>query len=174
VDQQNFDPFSVAAWSQVQHAVSEEPQAGRAGQESFGRHLAEASQADPAPIASGVPDRDHYPHLAERTSGAGGCQDARAMLPRRPSWAEFSRSFRGRMINTPGARSSLLIQSCVLQRSFGECWSISMIKSSYRQSPSRQRSFSDWKRNFRTSFRDSGVINLAPRYPSIQRILLTT
>ncbi len=64
MDPQNFDPFNVPAWSQLQHAVSGEPQTGQAGQEGFEQHLAEASQADPAPVARVGPDRDHYPHLS--------------------------------------------------------------------------------------------------------------
>ncbi|WP_407151039.1 hypothetical protein [Bradyrhizobium sp. ORS 86] len=64
MDPYNSDPFDVPAWSQVQHAVSEEPRAGQAGQEGFEQHLAEASQADTTPIASGGSDRDRYPHLS--------------------------------------------------------------------------------------------------------------
>jgi len=60
VDPQGFDPFNVPAWSQVQHAVSDESQAGQAGQEGFEQHLAEARQADPAPFGRG----GSYPHLS--------------------------------------------------------------------------------------------------------------
>ncbi|WP_155255616.1 hypothetical protein [Bradyrhizobium elkanii] len=57
MDPQDFDPFNVAASSQVQHAASEEPQTGQARQ--FEQHLAQASQA--APVASRP---SSYPHLS--------------------------------------------------------------------------------------------------------------
>ncbi|MGY3473680.1 hypothetical protein [Bradyrhizobium ottawaense] len=60
MDPQDFDPFDVPAWSQVQHTVSEAPQISPAAQDDFEQHLAEARQADPAPVGA----RDHYPHLS--------------------------------------------------------------------------------------------------------------
>ncbi|SDH44631.1 hypothetical protein SAMN05216338_1009108 [Bradyrhizobium sp. Rc2d] len=60
MDPQHFDPFNVPAWSQVQHTVSQEPQTSQAGQDGFEQHLAEARQADPAPVGGGGP----YPHLS--------------------------------------------------------------------------------------------------------------
>ena len=60
MDPQHFDPFNVPAWSQVQHAVSQEPQTSQAGQDGFEQHLAEARQADPAPVGGG----GSYPHLS--------------------------------------------------------------------------------------------------------------
>ncbi|MEY9885849.1 hypothetical protein [Bradyrhizobium sp. USDA 328] len=61
MDRQNFDPSNVPAGSLARHAVSEEPQAGPAGQDVFEQHLAEASQA--APVASGH-RATSYPHLS--------------------------------------------------------------------------------------------------------------
>ncbi|MCA1510307.1 hypothetical protein [Bradyrhizobium sp. NBAIM01] len=60
MDPQDFDPSDVPAWPQGQHAVSEAPQASPAAQHAFEQHLAEARQADPAPVGA----RDHYPHLS--------------------------------------------------------------------------------------------------------------
>ncbi|SCB55196.1 hypothetical protein GA0061098_103638 [Bradyrhizobium shewense] len=60
MDLQDFDPFNVPAWSQVQHEVSQEPQTSQAGQDGFEQHLAEARQAEPAPVAAG----GSYPHLS--------------------------------------------------------------------------------------------------------------
>ncbi|MEZ2143388.1 hypothetical protein AAE026_13985 [Bradyrhizobium sp. DN5] len=57
---QDFDPFNVPAWSQVQHAVSQEPQTSQAGQDGFELHLVEARQGDPAPVGGG----GAYPHLS--------------------------------------------------------------------------------------------------------------
>ncbi len=64
MDPHNFEPFNVPARSQVQHAASEEPQTGQAGQESFEQHLAEASQANSGPAASQAAGRNRYPHLS--------------------------------------------------------------------------------------------------------------
>jgi len=60
VDPQDFDRFNVPAWSQVQSAVSQEPQTSQAGQDGFEQHLAEARQAEPAPVRGGG---GPYPHL---------------------------------------------------------------------------------------------------------------
>ncbi|MDF0584977.1 hypothetical protein [Bradyrhizobium yuanmingense] len=60
MDPQNFDPFNVPAWSQVQHDVPQEPQTSHAGQDGFEQHLAEARQAEPAPVGG----RGSYPHLS--------------------------------------------------------------------------------------------------------------
>ncbi|MBB4365351.1 hypothetical protein GGD65_006417 [Bradyrhizobium sp. CIR18] len=60
MDLQDFDPFNVPAWSQVQHDVSQEPQTSQAGQDGFEQHLAEARQAEAAPIGAG----GSYPHLS--------------------------------------------------------------------------------------------------------------
>jgi hypothetical protein len=49
----------VAAWSQVQHDMPQEPQTSQAGQDGFEQHLAEARQAEPAPVGG----RGSYPHL---------------------------------------------------------------------------------------------------------------
>ncbi|SCB53185.1 hypothetical protein GA0061099_10518 [Bradyrhizobium yuanmingense] len=62
MDRQNFYPSNVTAWSQVQHAISEEQQAGQAGQEGFEQHLAEARPPDPAPVSSRR--RRHHPNLS--------------------------------------------------------------------------------------------------------------
>ncbi|MGY3622368.1 hypothetical protein [Bradyrhizobium sp. USDA 10063] len=64
MDPHDFDRFNVTSWPQVQHAVSEEQQAGHAGQEGFEQHLAEARRPDPAPVASGGPMGSYYPHLS--------------------------------------------------------------------------------------------------------------
>ncbi|WP_157113719.1 hypothetical protein [Bradyrhizobium embrapense] len=63
MNQQNFVPFNVTAWSQVQHEVSNEPRAGEGGQEGFEQQLAEASQA--APAAPKRANRDDHPHLSQ-------------------------------------------------------------------------------------------------------------
>ncbi|WP_407121494.1 hypothetical protein [Bradyrhizobium sp. STM 3561] len=60
MDPQNFDPFNVPAWSQVQQDVPQEPQTSQAGQDGFEQHLAEARQAEPAPVGG----RGSYPHLS--------------------------------------------------------------------------------------------------------------
>ncbi|MBB4396563.1 hypothetical protein [Bradyrhizobium sp. ERR14] len=60
MDPQDLDPFNVPACSQVQHAVSQEPQTSQAGQDGFEQHLAEARQAQPAPVGAGR----SYPHLS--------------------------------------------------------------------------------------------------------------
>ncbi|UWU82945.1 hypothetical protein N2605_25620 [Bradyrhizobium yuanmingense] len=60
MDPRDFDPFDVPAWSQVQHAVSEAPQISPAAQDGFEQHLAEARQADSAPVSNG----GSYPHLS--------------------------------------------------------------------------------------------------------------
>ncbi|MGY3034141.1 hypothetical protein ACVIIV_003311 [Bradyrhizobium sp. USDA 4354] len=60
MDPQDFDPFDVPAWSQGQDAVSEAPQTSPAARDRFEQHLAEARQADPAPVGA----RDHYLHLS--------------------------------------------------------------------------------------------------------------
>ncbi|WP_271611112.1 hypothetical protein [Bradyrhizobium sp. CCBAU 21360] len=60
MDLQNFDPSNVPAWSQVQHDVSQEPQTSQARQDGFEQHLAEAGQAEPAPVGG----RGSYPHLS--------------------------------------------------------------------------------------------------------------
>ncbi|UPT97655.1 hypothetical protein J4G48_0005915 [Bradyrhizobium barranii subsp. apii] len=65
MDRQNFDPFNLPAWLQVEHAVSEEPQTDQAGQDGFEQHLAEANQTDSAPVASEGRDNQFYPHLSE-------------------------------------------------------------------------------------------------------------
>ncbi|MGY3443252.1 hypothetical protein [Bradyrhizobium sp. USDA 4473] len=78
MDPHHFDPFNVAAWQQVQQAVSEEPQTGETGQ--FERQLAQASQA--APVAS-----EHratsYPHDVQPS--VGETPDARARSNLLPS-----------------------------------------------------------------------------------------
>jgi len=48
MDRQNFDPSNVTAWSQVQHDVSEETQAG---QEGFEQHLGTRVRALPLPLS---------------------------------------------------------------------------------------------------------------------------
>ncbi|WP_407114434.1 hypothetical protein [Bradyrhizobium sp. LMG 9283] len=65
MDPQDFDPFGVRAWSHVQHAVSEAAQTGPAAQDGFEQHVAEARQADPAPVGA----HDHYPHLSTEDRG---------------------------------------------------------------------------------------------------------
>ncbi|MEK9280978.1 hypothetical protein MTR72_15175 [Bradyrhizobium sp. ISRA442] len=65
MDPQDFDPFNVPDWSQVQHDVPQEPQTSQAGQDGFEQHLAEAKQAEPAPVG----DRGFYPHLSTEDRG---------------------------------------------------------------------------------------------------------
>ncbi|WP_194389520.1 hypothetical protein [Bradyrhizobium sp. CCBAU 51765] len=55
----------MPAWSQVQHDVSQEPQTSQAGQDGFEQHLAEAGQAEPAPVGG----RGSYPHLSTEDRG---------------------------------------------------------------------------------------------------------
>ncbi|MEY9238503.1 hypothetical protein ABIF68_006116 [Bradyrhizobium japonicum] len=74
MDRQNFDPSNVPAGSLARHAVSEEPQAGQAGQ--FEQHVAQASQA--AYVASGHRSpakhacNDVQQSLGERTDASAG------------------------------------------------------------------------------------------------------
>ncbi|MGY3621767.1 hypothetical protein [Bradyrhizobium sp. USDA 10063] len=84
----NFDPSNVPAWSQVQHAVSEEQQSGQAGQEAFEQQLAEARGADATPVVGeAVPHDPDYPHLPESArsliDGAVQAEAARRKLSQR-------------------------------------------------------------------------------------------
>ncbi|MGY3238366.1 hypothetical protein ACVWZ4_001002 [Bradyrhizobium sp. USDA 4472] len=60
MDPQEYDAFNLPDWSQVQHAVSQEPQTSQFGKDRFEQHLAEAKQVEPAPVAG----ESSYPHLS--------------------------------------------------------------------------------------------------------------
>ncbi|WP_164935957.1 hypothetical protein [Bradyrhizobium nanningense] len=60
MDPQDYDAFNLPDWSQVQHAVSQEPQTSQSGKDGFEQHLAEARQVEPATVAG----ESSYPHLS--------------------------------------------------------------------------------------------------------------
>ncbi|MGY4567107.1 hypothetical protein [Bradyrhizobium sp. USDA 3256] len=106
----NFDPSNVTAGSQMQRAVSEEPQAGQAGQEVFEQHLREAGEAHVGIPSRGSLSRFDYPFLSDvdRNLIHSVFQDAVASGGLGPVTAGGCTSALGRLGNHLGSQSETI------------------------------------------------------------------